>query len=730
MYDPVLLLHRAAYMLLPLFLNYDSERTLDSKASFFLPGVEYLQYLVARTEINTTDAEPTEDGWQAIWSLTLEILRLTQHYLHTRKTEATPPSPIDDLRFLLDGHRLAVRVDRYPFFLKDYWRDSLGPYAPWIKELYGIGVDELIAGLEAIEEYQKSGAIRRYFDAIGASNALTEKLREAGYAVESGATEEEFERTRQALTLPEFADAHRAAEERAQLALTPALFDITTVTSLPKSLLSMLSVTPGEAVLRDPTLTKHDDLSPLSDSILHFKPFLQVGESVYSFYHSGFEDRIVEIIEHDLLSKKPNEATTMAKKHSDHIENVSKELLSRALQPDFAFEQVYYPNPDDPGNLTELDVLLGVDDLLFLVEVKSGGMSAAASRGAPKSLASDLSDLIVEGQRQSERSERYIRSQAEAPFYDDSGKRVVHSVRIAEYRKVFRIVVTRESLGWVGAQIAVLSILDSGLSRSLPWHISVDDLRVVVELFAGKELEFVHFLEQRLKASAEVRLSQHDEIEHIALYQKLNEYHVLGLQGIDRVSFDPSYMKDIDRYFARRYAGEASPAPKQMVPPHLRDFLEALRTSRLDGRFELASILLSMGQGGRNDFEANLERLEVRRGAGRQPSIHLPFGGELLGVSISNASDGNFDEEVVRGGARMERAGAKRWIVVQLANQGTYLVRQIRILSPALFSEPELARGRLHLEEQVRQTASARKIGRNERCPCGSGKKHKVCHGR
>jgi hypothetical protein len=77
-------------------------------------------------------------------------------------------------------------------------------------------------------------------------------------------------------------------------------------------------------------------------------------------------------------------------------------------------------------------------------------------------------------------------------------------------------VITREDLGWVGAKIAVLSILDPNLSKSFPWHISIDDLRIVADLFKDDEVRFVHYLELRLLASSETTLSQSDEIEHIS----------------------------------------------------------------------------------------------------------------------------------------------------------------------------------------------------------------------
>jgi hypothetical protein len=123
-------------------------------------------------------------------------------------------------------------------------------------------------------------------------------------------------------------------------------------------------------------------------------------------------------IQTDLFEKRPAEVSEMAKRRSDRLESDSKVLLSSIIQPDFAYQNVYYPNPDDAGELTELDLLMGVDDILFLVEAKAGGFSESASRGAPKSLSREFSDLIIEGQRQSERAGKYIRSAGEVAFFD------------------------------------------------------------------------------------------------------------------------------------------------------------------------------------------------------------------------------------------------------------------------------------------------------------------------
>src|SRR5207248_60121 len=105
-YDPLELMHRAAYVVLQVFMGGPSESELSSDESFFLPAVEYLQYLVARTEFAPAATAPTEGEWEELWAQALKVLRLTQTYLLFRRTSSDPPTEIDHLRFMIDHQRL------------------------------------------------------------------------------------------------------------------------------------------------------------------------------------------------------------------------------------------------------------------------------------------------------------------------------------------------------------------------------------------------------------------------------------------------------------------------------------------------------------------------------------------------------------------------------------------------------------------------------------------------
>ena len=236
-HDPLELMHRAAYELLPLFIDYRSESDLIGEESYYLPTVEYLQYLIARTQMKGDGTAPTEEEWQELWQLAQKVLQLTQSHLMTRRTTKEPPSEIDHLRFMIDSQRLGVRVNRYPLFHADHLRSSLLPYEKQIKAAYGLTVEEIIAGLDPIAEYQKRGVVDRYTHVREATETLMKRLADAGFDIRPGLLAEEVARVQATLATDEFKEEHERANEAARLTFTPAIFDITDLTSLPNGTL-------------------------------------------------------------------------------------------------------------------------------------------------------------------------------------------------------------------------------------------------------------------------------------------------------------------------------------------------------------------------------------------------------------------------------------------------------------------------------------------------------------
>lgn len=729
-YDPIELMHRATYMLFPILMKYKSESDFGAGDSKIMPGAEYVQYLIARTKPSSNPEELTEAGWGELWELVIQVLDLTSTFLITRKPSSDHPDHVNDLQFLLDSRRLLERIDRYAYFYRDHLSASLLPYAEGIQELFSVSADDIIDGIMQIRDYQSRGVFAKYAELRNQQQRLMEELYDEGFTVDPSASDEEVEKTRIALQSDRFKKQREEVEVILGQAMTPELFDITDLTPLPKSILSLLSVRPGESELYTLTGAHHDDLSPLSTSVLQYKPFLEVDGHFYTAYHSGLVDRIAEIFESELFNRLPAKISTMAKRRSNYLETESRELLAAILKPDFSFLNAYYPNPDEEGGLTELDALIGVDDILFLVEAKAGGLSEGFIRGAPLSLEGDITDLIIEGQRQSVRAERYINSLKAAPFFEEDGKTILYTIKRSDFRQIYRIIITREELGWIGAKLSVLTGMDGTLEKSYPWHISIDDLRVVSELFTNKPITFVHYLEQRKLAAANQVLTQNDELDHIGLYHDMNLYQDIGV-GTDATQvFMVGYTNEIDHYFHDKMAGENPEVPGQTIPPKFQNLLAALGDTPISGRFLVGTLLLSNGGEGRIDIDTALTELDNALADGRRLSYRMTFAHESIGLTITYAGNNHLKTELLRSAAQMQQSQMGKWLVVQLRPVSPYRIKAIETVYPDQFTTEELASSIKRADEQLATRLSEKKIGRNERCPCGSGKKYKRCHGR
>jgi hypothetical protein len=56
----------------------------------------------------------------------------------------------------------------------------------------------------------------------------------------------------------------------------------------------------------------------------------------YYFYHSGFEDRVAEIIEDDLFQRFPGRASSLLRRRDDYVESLATDLLVSTIKPNIA----------------------------------------------------------------------------------------------------------------------------------------------------------------------------------------------------------------------------------------------------------------------------------------------------------------------------------------------------------------------------------------------------------
>jgi hypothetical protein len=96
---------------------------------------------------------------------------------------------------------------------------------------------------------------------------------------------------------------------------------------------AMLASRFGHAVLAMPAPALEHRLAA-QRARLHYRPFVERDGRYYYFYHSGFEDRVTEIIEQDIFRRFPAREASLRRKRDDYLEEIATDLLVSLVKPD------------------------------------------------------------------------------------------------------------------------------------------------------------------------------------------------------------------------------------------------------------------------------------------------------------------------------------------------------------------------------------------------------------
>jgi hypothetical protein len=259
--------------------------------------------------------------------------------------------------------------------------------------------------------------------------------------------------------------------------------------------------------------------------------------------------------------------------------------------------------------------------------------------------------------------------------------------------------------------------------------IIVDDLRAISDLFGGKGIEFGHYLQVRLEAAENQSLSQHDEIDHVALYNAMNYYHKNVDGGANRMTFN-AYSLPIDQYFMGKLSGENPVRPEQKMSKELRNVIDALETSKHPHRFEVGAFLLGNDGNQRKDVTKHLKKVLGQQRTNGQRVIRLASPEMNFGLSIGHVEEEKLELEKLRCAAYMKNNGLDRWLSVNIDTDNGLVMTDIIELRAEDFTDDQIMQAQAKLERDIRQNAARLTISRNQLCPCGMGERFKNCHGR
>jgi preprotein translocase subunit SecA len=736
---PDRLLHRAWWEFAAAMLNLGRKKGIESEQLDAMRMVDYVQSVIASVKPEAYADEVSEDNWNKLKADVVALFhRLTLEYqlcltAHRKAEDPAVDMALETFRFRAETLWLNIRGKRYHNHEQQALLDILAPHSDILVKLFGADAPTFAAELakvlhklthglgEAMDEMAKFQD-----DTLGRIETLAHEHTELGL---DALTEKVFED--QALA----ARRERVAGE----VFGMDLFDVGKNTTLPQALLDQLAWSPGE----DSEFFSLGDCRgwPLRIWPIMKRPFIRINGRVFCFDIFSLFDNIHRVMRRLIVKREPNYNGTWNDRQKAASEELPFTYLDRLLPGALIYKPVYYKWKAGAGRAQwhEADGLLIYDDHLLIIEVKAGAFTYTSPADDLGSHLDSLRNLMQSPARQGSRFWDYLESAPEVSLFD-ADHNEIGRVRRSDFRHITVCAVTLDAFTELAARAQHLADVGIDVGQRAVWSVSIDDLRVYADLF-DNSLIFLHFIEQRMRAALSKHVDLNDELDHLGLYIAQNNYsqfaeEMKASQELTKLNFD-GFRTPIDDYFSALVRGDAPELPRQTMPPRLADIILFLAASEGRRRSDLASFLLD----GAGDFHDELaaaidQALRENKELGR--ARPLSFYGHMamtLYVWSPPASRHQIEaEEHTRAVMVANDEATRRLVELEYSEGGVLLGVHTRGVCVAGLSNTELSRlkraGTALRQRRVEKAREKRKIGVNEPCPCGSGKKFKRCHGR
>jgi len=278
---------------------------------------------------------------------------------------------------------------------------------------------------------------------------------------------------------------------------------------------------------------------------------------------------------------------------------------------------------------------------------------------------------------------------------------------------------------------------------------SIDDLLVLKRLLPTPGA-FVHYIDVRQSVAGMRNAHLFDEFDHLGAYITKNRFDKEIADQLAGGKSDMLIWDGMSRIVDSSFEGEdweSKPFPTQLFPGEVQKLLGALDSTRAEGWLSAESHIRDFGEEARDSLANFL--IDLGKTLHTHPSRYFMIGGEgkALFVWMQRAGEGIEWKRVkdkAIAAALSQESNEVVGVFVEVRADATYSkARRFTFQIPSEKSEENA-----HIYEDVKRmsksdkaaklapqlgplkTQRKPKVGRNERCPCGSGKKYKKCHGR
>lgn len=733
---PDRLLHRAWREFAAVAIGLADKDADDAKRTAAMRMIDYVQSVIASVKPREPyTSEVGDEDWATLSEYVRTLFtRLTFEYqvcqtAHMQAQDSNLNMELEEFRVQAELLWMNVRGARYQVHERQALLDVLAPHSNVLVRLYGVDAFILVAELEKILAKLTRGLGWAFNDMAQFRDDVLNRI--SDLSQETGSTDLHDLQNK---VLEDRELAARYATIAGEIAGID-LFDVEKITKLPKALLDELAWSPGE---------ENEFFAPgqfcgwplrVWPSLK--RPFLRLGERILCFDMFSLFDNFYRVLQRLVFRLAPDYKETWNNLQKEVSEELPFTYLVRLLPGASVYRPVYYrwKVAEGPPQWYEADGLLIYDDHLFVIEVKAGAFTYTSPATDLQSHITSLKSLVAIPASQGSRFLDYLESTAEVPIADAHHKEIGR-LRRSNFRHITVCAITLDAFTELAARAQHLRSVGIDVGRRAVWALSIDDLRVYADLF-DNPLVFLHFVEQRMRASHSEFADLNGEMDHLGLYVAYNNYsqYAKELMGsrTAHVTFN-GYSMPIDEYFSALAQDEPAVFPWQKMPARLSEIVVFLSVSPKPGRSQLASFLLDASGEDREAIGQAIEKQlhdNAVLGRARPMSTIGDHAFTLWVWSPSAPRDTAMATEHTRALVAAHGEPTRLMVELEYSADGALLETHWGYVDLVGMSSTEVSRARdagaLVLQQRVTAARALSKIGVNEPCPCGSGRKYKRC---
>lgn len=609
-----------------------------------------------------------------------------------------------------------VRGQRYQIFEIEYYERLLLIHNDIFQKLFDLSAIEIVEGIKRLQHSLSQGKM----DAMNKLGILFDKFS-----------------NNESLDPEKYFEEHRhEGEEFCDEFLGTKLREVTTVTGWNEKFVKELSYGLNE----EKNLFEESEFAgwPVIDLPIQKRPFINIGNKYYCFDYYSFMDNFYRAIQKAITRLAPDYFWKDQQQEASEkmVETIFRQILPNCL----TYRDNYYPINGSIKQAAENDLLVLYSTVLIIVEVKAGSFVYTPPLTDFEAHIKSYKALIEKADWQCKRTLDYL-TNTDVPIIYDRNHETKVRLRRSDISDTYLMSITVDNINDFAARAEKLNFLQL---RCNAISLSVDDLMVYREYFKSP-LIFLHFLKQRKLATQEKKLALNDELDHLGMYISHNCYTFqTDLAPQNTYLHFYGYREELDKYFCSLYHPQLHPnKPLPNIPDLFLRILKYLEVEDIDNKVEISNFFLDFASDAKEEFCE-----QVKYALKRQlETKHM--------TAISASGTGNslrYTCFVSQPGILLLSTDEKRRYVLSslIWNQDPE-----RVLLDFYFNEKELFCKLIfkrftakdisedefeELNAEGKQRATMRmekykanhhgKIGRNQLCPCGSGKKYKKCCGR